>query len=261
MALSLGGIMKLVNRISLAVVFALAVATTANAALTIDVNPAVSYQQTTNNPCVIGDPSCQQPSAGGSTMYYDRESGTPGFNGSTYDIFSTVYRAAATADLAHNIIPLSFILGIDVNFNNSTEYLVAFRTYVCTTGSVGTANSSAPGNTGVGPFPTGTAGTCNSPVLDAPNSTTGGPTALQTHNGNGFSDAILSTFNLVSGNYYVFEAAISNDSDGMVEFFLIPTDSVTTNPTGGQVPEPTSILLLGSALAVAGRLLKSRLSV
>src|SRR6476646_5896387 len=47
------------------------------------------FQQTTNNPCVIGDPSCEEPSG----MFYDRNSGSPG---STYDLYSTVYLAAAS---------------------------------------------------------------------------------------------------------------------------------------------------------------------
>jgi hypothetical protein len=72
---------------------------------------------------------------------------------------------------------------------------------------------------------------------------------LAQHNGNGFSDALLTGFNLTPGTQVFFEAIygfqygsgpqpIGADADGMEEFFLIPKSSQP-------VPEPTTLILLG----------------
>jgi len=197
------------------------------------------FQQTQNNPCVIGDPSCKEPAG----MTYTSVSGTPGGNnGSTYDLYSPVYEAISpfTVPTSYNgdFIPTSFTVGVDENIaagaQPPNEYLVAFNVYDCGTAPPGSPQPNAGGTT----KPTG----CT--TADAANSyQPATPTPIpNNNNGNGFSDFILTGFSLTSGHLYAFEAIISNDSDGMEEFFLIPTSSTPF------VPEPASIFLLGTVL-------------
>jgi PEP-CTERM motif-containing protein len=191
------------------------------------------FQQTQNNPCVIGDESCKEPSG----FFYDNNSGTPGGgNGSTYDLFSTVYKAVnpftAPGSYSGNQIPTSFTIGVDENIaaGAGAEVLQFFKTYVCS-GPVSTAND--PGQT------TNPGTGC---TLDTNNSYTTPTTIPNEHNGNGFSDFILTGFSLHPNSFYVFEASVSNDTDGMEEFFIIPAG------TPAFVPEPASLFLVGTGL-------------
>jgi hypothetical protein len=123
------------------------------------------------------------------------------------------------------LIPTAFTIGIDDNLatGSGLETLVFFKTFICTTGT--------------------TPATC---ALDGGNSyIPGTPTAIPDNaNGNGFSDATLKGFALAAGTKYLFEASVSNDSDGMEEFFIIPGGNIQI------VPEPRlfSLILLGSIL-------------
>jgi len=193
------------------------------------------FQQTVNNPCVIGDPSCKEPSG----MFYDTNSGAPGSG--SYDLFSTVYVAAASNNFGLNQIPLSFFIGVDDNFSNVHETLIAFNTYDCgvSGGPVSSANSS-----GQTSLPAG----CTSGTLDQANSwnsSTPGyapkDMSLST-NGNGFSNFLLEGFSLTAGHYYAFEASVNPDNDGMEEFFIIPAGSPPA------VPEPVTSALVGTGL-------------
>jgi hypothetical protein len=174
-----------------------------------------SYQQTSNNPCVIGDPSCNQ---GG--FIYTSNAGTP-----TWPLDSPIYQVVSgpgTPVSPPNGIPQAFILGIDHNYANTPEVLEYFQSWVSPTGLPNTF------------------------VLNAANSYTG-PTTLPTgDNGNGFSDAILTGFNLPLNSYVFFRASNSNASDGMEEFFIIP------GGTPSRVPEPGVLLLLGLGLVGVG---------
>ena len=201
------------------------------------------FQQTTNNPRVIGDPSCHQPSG----MFYNRQAGPPG---ATYDLFSTVYKAASPNNFGVNEIPTSFFIGVDDNFTVDHEYLIAFNTYTCT-GPVSSANITTAGSI------------CAGGAISHANSWNSGGDGIsysikdmsQSTNGNGFSNFILKGFSLTAGTFYAFEAKVSNDSDGTEQFFLIPAGTPA-------VPEPTSILMLGTAIlgigAVARRRLRAR---
>src|SRR5678815_4620427 len=72
--------------------------------LTLDTSGAVSVQQTANRPCVIGDPSCANPT--------DFPSTTLSANDSVYtNIGSPIYSVAQIRALVGN----TFRIGIDVN--------------------------------------------------------------------------------------------------------------------------------------------------
>jgi hypothetical protein len=89
------------------------------APLTLDLNPTTTYQQTQNSPCVIGDPSCNNPAGFGSS--------TLAPNQSTYtNVGSPTYTVQQIRDLVGN----GFMVGIDVNTTTSpmaTEILDSFR--------------------------------------------------------------------------------------------------------------------------------------
>jgi len=172
-----------------------------------------TFQQTQNNPCFIGDNSCNEPAG----MTYTINTG-PG----DYDLTSPLYTATSPfATFSGNLIPTTFLLGIDSNIATGAgpQILVFFKTFDC--GTLGT--------------------TC---VLDTANSyqpTAPGTTLPNNNNGNGRSDATLNGFSLTAGHQYKFEASVSNATDGMEEFFLIQTSSPS-------VPEPISSALVGTGL-------------
>jgi hypothetical protein len=170
------------------------------APLTLDISPAQVYQQTLNSPCVIGDPSCNNPAGFGSTTLA---------GGSTFvDVPSPMY----TVGQIRGIVGNTFFVGIDVNTTThpqATEILDSFRLDIA----------------GVTAF------------------SYTGPQQLNTNNnGNGYSDANLSGFDLssflatASAQFFV---SYHNATDGREEFFLA-TNDVPHFP----VPEPASAALL-----------------
>ena len=204
------------------------------------------FQQTNNNPCVIGDQSCKEPSG----MTYNSWSGTPNAQGGSYDLFSPVYMAlspfTAPGSFSGQNIPTSFTIGVDENISAgaSAEVLQFFKVWDCT-GPVtsGSFFSGGGNNTNVSQ--------CT--AVDTNNSFTTVTSIPNEHNGNGFSDFILTGFSLTSGHFYEFEASVSNDTDGMEEYFIIPAGAPAFTP------EPGTLVLFGSGLLGLAGILRRKL--
>ena len=221
---------------------ALAAGITFQASDTLGVNV---FQQTNNNPCVIGDQSCKEPAL----MTYNSWSGTPNAQGSTYDLFSPVYVAAAGSfpfNFSNQTIPTAFTIGVDENISAgaSNEVLQFFRVWDCT-GPVTAGTFHMSGNN---------SNIAQCTAIDTANSFQTVMTVPNENNGNGFSDYILTGFSLTAGHFYEFEASVSNDTDGMEEYFIIPTNSPAATP------EPGTLVLFGSGLLGLAGVLRRRLS-
>jgi hypothetical protein len=160
--------------------------------LTLENPGSATYQQTLNNPCVIGDPSCNNPAGFGFTTL-------PSGGGSiTYDTSSPTYTVQQIRDLVGN----AFFVGIDVNTTtqpSATEQLDLFEVLI----------------NGVQQF--------------VYNPASPGTILVTVNNGNGFSDELLKTIDLslFSGtDTVVFHVIVNNATDGREEFFLISTTAV-----------------------------------
>lgn len=180
----------------LVLVFLLGVAVFASAD-TLVLSPVTvnhQYQQTTNNPCVIGDSSCQQPAGMAMTLF---PSGA-----SSYDAYSPTYTVAQLMAIVGN----SFVIGVDVNQTSVTQTLTSFSMLVN-----GTVRDSYIAN----------------PATLVPPTAGGG-------NGNGYADYILSNFTSLSGlaptDEIRFHVVMPLVNDGREEFFLISTSTPAPTP-------------------------------
>jgi hypothetical protein len=205
------------------------------------------FQQQQNDPCVIGDQSCQEPAG----FTFNSWSGTPNAQGGSYDLFSPVYQAVSPfsdpASFSGQQIPISFTIGVDENIsagaNTGAEVLNFFKVWDCT-GPVTQGTFFAGGGNNAN------AAQCT--AVDAANSFTTVTPIPNLNNGNGFSDFILTGFSLQAGHFYEFEASVSNDTDGMEEFFIIPAGQPAF------VPEPGTLMLFGSGLLGMAGLVRRR---
>ena len=190
---------------------------TANAvSLALEAPSTIIAQQTTQNPCIFGDPSCNNPAdfdytlfpAGGSlTEYADQMS-------PVYTVDQLIGVASSTA----------FDIGIDVNTAagaSGPEILEYF--YVLVNGVI---------------------------EFSFVNGVDGDGTLGYVNNGTGFSDSRLIGIDL-SGfaltDLVQFKTTISRTTDGRENLFIIAADSPTV------VPEPATALLLLPGLMFARR--------
>lgn len=218
-----------ISKFILAVASVLALGVTSADANTLIVSPvAEGYQESTNNPCIIGRGSCNA----GVLLTYSQ---TPSGNPSSFDVTSPAY----DVQLLQKYFGNEFVIGLDINQSNAPQSLTFFGMYV--NGSLVDSYSN----------PTG---------LSVPPTPNGG-------NGNGWADYIISGFTSLAGyqptDKVQFRAAMKNLNGGFETFFVLdildtPTedpDDDPDNPTE-TVPEPAALALLGFAMlgsAVYGR--------
>jgi hypothetical protein len=175
----------------------------------------IGVGQTSNNPCIIGDPSCDTNTKQTFPLVYTSSSGP--CSGGNCDFTSPLYLASSGGLGLPNIIPTTFNVGVDENLGTGQgpEVLDHFIVFQC----------NSQGNN-----------------CSAINDLISSFTLVNENNGTGFTDGIISQINLISGDFYKFEAIWHNDTDGMEQFWIIPGGTTTTTP------EPATLSLLGLGL-------------
>ena len=178
--------------------------------ITLTVLSGPALQQIQNRPCVIGDPSCHNPTDFQMTLIPPNDSD------------DTLSSPNYTVQQLRSMVGDSFWIGVDINqapgHNDGVYDLVRFTMSVDGTVQASTA----------------------SPTLITP-----------INPGNGYSDAHIIGFNLAGlpGTALIgFTTTFTEGAAGREQYFLHAAST-----TGSESPEPASILLLGSGLALAFR--------
>ena len=179
---------------------------------TIFLNPVLTvhqYQQTTNNPCVVGESSCSNPAT------FPNWTVLP--IASSYDSVSPLY---TVADI-RGVVGDNIVMGFDVNQANETQTLSLFTMLI--NGSVVDTYTGSP--------------------TDVPPTVGGGNgNGYADYTFTGFTS--LATYQTT--DTVQFHVIMPLVNDGREQFFLISGDG---GGGGGQaVPEPVSFLLAGSGL-------------
>ena len=166
------------------------------------------YQQTTNNPCVIGDPSCNNPAT------------FPNFTtlpvATSYDSLSPLYTVADIRGVVGNTI----VMGFDINDTSVTQTLSLFTMLI--NGSVVDTYTGAP-------------------TLVPPTTGGGNGNGYADYTFTGFTD--LTSYKTT--DTVQFHVIMPLVNDGREEFFLL---SANGGGGGQAVPEPVSFLLAGGGL-------------
>ncbi len=184
--------------------------------LTLDeVTSAPYYQQTTNNPCVIGEPSCSGPSGWTWTVL---PAGASSYN----NVTSPTYTVGQILGIVNST---SFMIGVDINQANVVQTLGFFGMYV-----------------------NGNLVADYSPAIPTPVPPTAGG-----GNGNGYADYLLKGFDLSglqSSDQVYFKVTMPLVNDGREQFFLI--SGASTPPPPPEIPEPATSALIGGGLIGLG---------
>lgn len=171
------------------------------------------YQQTTNNPCLIGEPSCSQGTFP-----------TPTFldaNAGSFDVFSPTYTVAELKNFGFT----NFFVALDVNQTSTVQNLSLFEMLV--------------NDVVVDVF--------NSPNTPVPPTAGGGNgNGYADYLLTGFTSLSL----LNDTDEIQFRAVMPLVNDGREQFFL--TAAPAPPPGEDPVPEPATIALVGGGLLLVG---------
>ena len=188
-----------------------------------------AYQQTTNRPCVIGEESCNYVTAttGEEAVF------PPNPPGDFVDITSEPFLVSTIRALFNNT-GNNFVVGFDVNQNKGPQTLEYFAMLV------------------------------DGVVIDFFTADTLVPPTVGGGNGNGYADYLLTGFTSLAGfnanSIVTFQAILSGLNDGREQFFLIESNPVpcTVNCEPPVVPEPGTLLMFGTGLALLAARLRRR---